>query len=116
MKVEKLKYVCVINIGDNYMPTEGINQIELEYKPESTNILLLNFHSLLSMYIEFINSFATGMVDFFWATWKVLSSKEAIEVYIVIGKVLFFFLVIALTILEAFAESKNNRRGRRRDW
>ncbi len=98
------------------MTTEGINQIELDYKPVSTNFLIIYIHSGISMYIEFINSFATGMVDFFWATWKVLSSKEAIEVYIVIGKVLFFFLVIALTILEAVAESKNNRRGRRRDW
>ena len=98
------------------MATEGINQIELENKSESTNFLLLYIHSGLVMYVEFINSFATGMVDFFWATWTVLTSKEAIEVYKVIGKVVFFFLVIALTILEAVAESKKNRRGRRRDW
>jgi hypothetical protein len=98
------------------MATEGINQIELENKSESTNFLLLYIYSGLVMYVEFINSFATGMVDFFWATWTILTSKEAIEVYKVIGKVLFFFLVIALTILEAVAESKKNRRGRRRDW
>ena len=86
------------------MSTEGINQIEGEYKPESTNSLLLYMHSGLLLYIEFINSFAIGMVDFFWATWTVLTSKEAIEIYKVIGKVVFFFLVIALTILEAVAE------------
>lgn len=45
--------------------------------------------------------------------WNILTSKEAIKVYVVMGKILFFVLVAFVFILEAINKSnKSNRRGR----
>ena len=62
---------------------------------------------------EFINQLITGIIDGLFSLWKVLTSKEAKKIYILIGKGIFFFLVIAVTILGAIAEAQNKRKRRR---
>lgn len=89
------------------------SQADQDWKPESTNILVLYIHTGILMYIEFINQLITGIIDGLFSLWKVLTSKEAIKIYILIGKGIFFFLVIAVTILGAIAEAQNKRKRRR---
>ena len=83
------------------------------WAPESTHSIVLYIHTGVLIYVEFINHLITGVIDGLFSIWNALTSKKAIEIYILIGKGVFFFLVIAVTILGAIAEAQNKRKRRR---
>jgi hypothetical protein len=95
------------------MAEEVLYQIDQEKNMGSINPVVFYLHKGTLFYVEFINQLIVWIIDGLFSLWKTLTSKKAIEVYILIAKVLFFFLVIAVTILEAIAASKNNRRRNR---
>lgn len=88
-------------------------QFNNDLTSKSTNVVLLYLHTIIVFYIELINKIVVGIIDGLYAFWKIISSKEAIKVYVIIGKIAFFFIVIAITILSAIAEAESKRRRRR---
>ncbi len=95
------------------MSQEESIQSKIVLQSKSTNIILLYIHSGVFLYVEIINKLIVGIIDGLYAFWKIISSEEAIKVYVIIGKILFFFIVIAITILTAIVEAENKRRRRR---
>jgi len=78
------------------------------------NKFLYYLEEFIFHYILFIKKIEIFVIDTLKKTWEILTSKEALRVYSIIGQILFFSFVISAIFLFIFGQNNRGTRRRRR--
>jgi hypothetical protein len=103
-------------------PTEGEFPFHYKYsnfgdkndQSIEENKFLYYLGEFIFHYILFIKKIEIFVIDTLKKTWEVLSSKEALRVYSIIGQILLFSLVLSAIFLLIFGQDNRGTRRRRR--
>ena len=78
------------------------------------NKFLYYLEEFIFHYIFFIKKIEIFVIDTLKKTWEILTSKEALRVYSIIGQILFFSFVISAIFLFIFGQNNRCTSRRRR--
>ena len=92
---------------------EEVEPFELPQESLIIKFFVNPIEFIFSIYTKVIATILLFLSNLLVFIWEGLTSKEAIELYVTIGKILFFFIIAVSVILEAM--NKQDRRGRRRN-